>query len=57
MLLNDVIDGGDIPLQWKETRVVLVYNLCVRRHSTIHKCLFELPCYPQFELEIHIIEV
>ena len=28
MLLNDVIDGGDIPLQWKESRVVLVYKGC-----------------------------
>ena len=27
MLLNDVIDGGDIPLQWKESRVVLVYKV------------------------------
>ena len=24
MLLNDVIDGGNIPLQWEESRVVLV---------------------------------
>ena len=26
MLLNDVIDGGDINLQWKYSRVVLVYK-------------------------------
>ena len=26
MLLNDVIDGGAIPLQWKESRVVLVHK-------------------------------
>ena len=26
MLLNGVIDGGDIPRQWKESRVVLVYK-------------------------------
>ena len=26
ILLNDVIDGGDIPLQWIESRVVLVYK-------------------------------
>ena len=26
MLLNDVINGGGMPLQWKENRVVLVYK-------------------------------
>ena len=26
MLLNDVINGGNIPGQWKESRVALVYK-------------------------------
>ena len=26
MLLNDVINGGDVPGQWKESRVALVYK-------------------------------
>ena len=26
MLLNDVINGGDIPLPWRESKVVLVYK-------------------------------
>ena len=28
MLLNDVTNGGEVALQWKESRVVLVYKAC-----------------------------
>ena len=27
-MLNDVVNGGNIPKQWRERRVVLVYKGC-----------------------------
>ena len=46
MLLNDVIDGGDIPLQWKESRdsMKLISNSTQATPSTIEPWSLETCC-------------
>ena len=39
---------------WQDARIDYRLSGGIARFTRV---LFELPCYPQFELEIHIVEV
>ena len=56
-MIGNIVIVGDFNIDWLNT------NGSERKHemsggiARFTRGLFELPCYPHFELEIHIVEV